>query len=678
MRSCSKALVSRLGGCLLVALVCLARPAQGDRIRTVDGRIIEGVITAREIGAGGREVLKIRIGRTIIGLPVEKIEYIAEAMPGENAMLLARDAFQVGRMDEGVERMAEALDLEGPAGGVGSLLLNHGEKLLGAVPAMGNANRAALSRCLLALEGIRMARQDDLTAIRIPLHLALDQREEANDLLDRLGGDYFPTHLSTRDRLSEWLLQAVDASAEEGGFDRALEAVEDLGRINPALAEGRRIQLHLQIAWNARDERRYGDALDVYVRHVLDEAPLIARDRILITLTTAERWFRSRDDFTRAARLYEQYGMVHASEEARPRFVQLWRDQGWRRLRQADFDLAEEAFERAELIQPGATDVDRLHLQYRRRGAALASDDDRGHYELGRWCLENSLIDEALKEFGEVAAAGGYGEAANAYMRRIHNQLAEAELERMMDLYDTGEYGQVLRDVHGFLRKDYPQGFKSQAIEIRMLTRQTIDQTVNQRAQQAAALFQQAQRAYFGNRFEEAERLLRTIVETYEDTIVHERASVFYEKVLEKLELGRLERGQSIGADRPSTASPVVPESELNELVEALRRGNTSVEDRSRSYAPDREEQHAPGEQEARRLLAGARDAFFEGRLGDADRLLAVILEQYADTATHRRAERFYRLIRDQLELHKAETARAKVLDRATTPPAAVPPVPGF
>jgi len=673
---------------ILIGLL-LVSPLRADRIELRDGRVIEGVLLDSPGANPAAESIRVRIGSSIITLPRANLQSVTPDSPGGNAVIRARDELQAGRITQALE-FIEAAIAQGPPGeALAALVLDHGMPLVIAAASLPPGDRARLSRLLQVLA----AAAPDNAPLRIrrwQLHLGLGEDAQAEALWSLLPVDLLQTDPGLREQVAGMLISQIDKASAAGDPERARAALEHLARIDAELADGRRIQFLLEQGWQRRRAEQYEEALELYSRELLPLSREIGRDRIAMTLQAAERALRSKDEFPRAAELYERYGLPVIPEEAREHIVDIWRDEGWRRMRREDFDGAAEAFARAEAVIPGAADADRLQLEFRRRLMLAVNESPAVRFELANWAYEQGLLEEAVALFHDLAGDPRYGEAARAYENQLRNLLAEQKLSAMLDLYEAREYGQVLRDVGAFLGGDYPVGFKQQALEIQKLTRDAIAVLVAEEAQQAESMLQQAQRAFFREDYAEAEQLLDVIEERYRNTVVYERAAEFRSLVGQKLALARLERGQQQtlaggaqadasdaagGADAgraeqappPAADAPAddtrMMESELDNLMRTLKRGNLAAQVQpataNRPAVSGTLPEYSPGELKARGLLDQARQAYFDGRIGEADELLAEIRDDYASTPAAEEAARFYQLIRDQIELHERRAAAA-------------------
>jgi len=564
-------------GLALALFAALAPPvARADLIRLKDGKTLEGVIvgtTPRGDESSG--TLRLKVGSTQIVLPARQIAGIRQDTPAQNSLIEAKAHLAAQRPAEATALLAQAVTQGIKPEILASVIERHGDEVATAIPTMDGATRSALSRVLSALEAVQVTKDDELLTRRLYLHLCLGEREKARALLERIGPVALRGNTAMREQLAQWLANSLGAWADAGEYARGEETLLELRQVDPVQARARATQFYMQWASHERDGGRFETALQLYVQHIMDDTPGIARDRIEVTLREAERRAREQDRLGDVTRLYETYGLPARADFARGRLVTIWHDLGWEDLWRSRFAEARAAFDKAEQLKPGSMKNDLAQLEYRERRAKLADDDLVGHYELGVWCLAHELIDPALKEFNQAEPSKAVGANARANIGKIRNLLAEADLTRIMDLYDKHELTTVLQELQEFMTKDYPTGYLTQAKEIQDMTKEAIRVRVAERPQQAQSLYEQAQRAFHKDDYAKADQLLQDIFAHYRDTPAYAAARTFQALVQDKLALASLEKGQTPNradtrASDASTTTGVPARGEIDRLVRTL------------------------------------------------------------------------------------------------------------
>ena len=393
-------------------------------------------------------------------------------------------------------------------------------------------------------------------------------------MLDRLGPDWFDTHPTERQHLNVALNQSLEDASLTSNFPAGLRSLALLSRIDPDLAETLKTQYFLRWGRHYRERHQYEPALQLYSTNLMRLIPEIATSFVEQTLEEAERHFRTLHNEPAAIKLYESYGLPIAPQLARRQLVRIWRDLGWRDLRDKEYSQARAAFQKAESFQPGACKFDLLRLDFYQRREAIPDDDPLAIYELGVWSSDHMLFDEALELFRLVINDLIVGNNARAYVDKIRNVQAEQELLHMLDLFDAAQYKEVLALLVAFEEKGYPPGFRNQAQQLRKKTMDAMQINLAERAQQAEVLLQQAKRSYYAGDYEGAADKLQTIFDHYPSSVTYASARNFYSQVREKLELQRIEQGQS--GSMPSrvidtpTSRPIDAPSGLGHELESL------------------------------------------------------------------------------------------------------------
>lgn len=570
---------------LSIFLFILACSTQADRIVMKDGRVIEGVIYHDPNRVGEHQVV-LKMGDGRVMLDRREIETIVEATPGENALLMARDALQIERPGEAALAIARTIELGGSLDGLAMLLVKHGRILFEQFDQLDTKARAALRSALPHLQRAKLPQQDDLHWILAALYFKLGDRDSARHLLGFVDSNPSPQASETQGLLLQWLNGEIERVMAKKEYLEGLALLKDMESVDLQAAQARRIQFFLEWARHHRQANEYEQALGIYRDYVASNYPQITEELVLRTLEEAENHLRLQDQLPRAAKLYEQFGLPLAPDHARRQLAELWRDQAWRLVRADALDEADYAFKQAEQYVEGSTTLDRQRMEYRRKLAQIEPGDLIGRYEIGVWALEQGLHKEALNEFRIAERSDIVGRNARAYIGKLQNILAEQELEEIMNLYEGGEFVRALNEIHQFHQAGYLPGYIAQARQIEELIREAMRLRAAERPQQAEALYQQAERAFYQDDYRQAQEKLETLLEHYPDSIVYPRARNLYQVVREKVLLQDLEKGrQTAQADAPTThtqapvgvegsqqTEPRMTRKEIDKLYEELER----------------------------------------------------------------------------------------------------------
>jgi tetratricopeptide (TPR) repeat protein len=518
-------------------------PALADKIQLTNGRVLEGTIDRRaERGKPGATVT-IALESGSIVVPAREVASVTPSTPTERAMLRARGAIEAGRYDAAVGLMDEALVTGGSPNDVAALLLDGGPALAANVALLRPETRARLAALIDAVAKTPVAERPEMAFVRLWLWLALGQDAKAAPLFQVLPPGWLASHRDRRRALGDWLGRRIDAAVAARDDAQAESLLGHLAKIDPAAAADRRVQFYLQWGRRLRASGDQEGALRIYADKLFPVAPQVAQEFVRRALEEAERSIDQGRGGQEVIALYERYGMPILPDDSRKRLVQLWRNEGWRALRTGKLDQARADFVRANGLQPGSADQDLTRLEFEGMQKATPKGDPIRVYELGVWANNHGLDEEALAAFRASVASPIVGSNAKAYIGQVMNRLAEKELKRLMDLYDAGRHEDVLAGVDDFLRQGYDSGYNRQAAQLNALTLNAMQAVIAERPQQAQALYQQAERAFYQEHYDEARQKAQTVMDHFKDTIVYPQARNLYARVHERQAFSRLEQG---------------------------------------------------------------------------------------------------------------------------------------
>lgn len=556
----------------MIVIFAAGRPAFADRIYRNDGRVLEGTLDP-----GWKEQandVRIRVGRATITVPRAQVRQIVPGGKGDNEMIAAREAFSRREISQGIVAIANGLKAGAASESAASLLMAQRDAIIKATDDLKPEARAALSGILTKFDDVRTPRADELIATRVQLHAALGEFDRIEGLLEVLGPKYFGDNKEMTERLTQRLQGQIERDLLGDRYENGLKTLKLIERIDPAFARARKTQYVLEWGKRLRDAGRATEALDLYVDQLIDVDPAIARDRIRVTLDENEISMRQSGQLARAAELYELYGLGQVPEFARERLVRLWRDMGARHARAGRFDEARNDYRKAEGYQPGMGATELMRVDYREKLAAISRNDLVAHYELGVWCRQKGLNDEALHEFERAIGDPVVGPNAQAYIGQIRVDLADRELKRILQMYEGGQLVDALAAVQQFMNTSPGEGFLKQAREMDKMIRDAVRMRQAEPNQQAAGLLDQAQRAYYSGKYEEANRLLDAIFKHHKGTMTYQQARNFYAMVRDRLALSQLESGKTPAPatfnDALTTGSPSTAK-EVDRMMRGLR-----------------------------------------------------------------------------------------------------------
>ncbi len=551
-------------------MIGLAAPgAWGDRIEYKDGRVLSGIILRHS-----DEAISIYDGLGTITVPASAILRVIEESEAEDRLIEAGGRLSAGRAAEGIALLGQAAREGVNPESLAAVMFRHGPAILATIPRLPASVKPDWAEALARIDGVELPRQADFMMARLEWHLQSGDLATAGRLLEEIEARHPAMLDERRERLTRTLDALIETALEEQRFSEALDLVIELRRLDADHAGSKRIEYALLVARRLRDQARYEEALRVYADQLMDLSPEIARNRIADTAEEAEAHYRVRNELGRAIDLIETYALPHVPEMATPRLLGLWRDLGWRFLQRGEFQEARSVLARGELLQAGSMRREFLYCEYFERSAGLPPEDHAGQFQLAEWCLEAELLEEARKAYQAAAGSEALRPFAQTRLAVVENALRELELERLMDLYDAGQFVKAIEGLAEFRRQPLPEGFRRQAIQLENLAKDALKIAVAERPQQAEALWQQAQREFFTGSPAQALELMRTVMEQYADTPASARARQFYEAIQPRLALESIERRGLRTSARPGRSRvnlDYVPGSALADEIRRLR-----------------------------------------------------------------------------------------------------------
>jgi hypothetical protein len=376
----------------------------------------------------------------------------------------------------------------------------------------------------------------------------------------------------------------IDLALDAADYSRSLELLIQYRKLNPERAGNMRGLMMLEWASKERLGRRFDKALQIYEGELMNDFPLIARERIAAALADAEAVYRGNNQLGRAVELYDRFGMKHVPNESKDRLTALLLDLGRQSLLLKRYDSARQAFWRCERLTPKSAARDLLECDYHERKAALAPDDAVGHFNLGEWCLESGL--HALgREAFEIAAGGALAPElrgqALAKVRQSELLREKDELGRAFDLYDKGLYVETIARLRELRRRRISEGTREQAGRLTELARQRMVEAASRPMLEAEILRQQGERAFLTRDYERAFSIYMDVIDRYKDTPAASRASLDLAEVRKRVDVARLERARGGGRARAVGALPGLDEKIDPRLAEEIRRLRSAFPDRS-------------------------------------------------------------------------------------------------
>lgn len=563
-----------LKGLILAAIVTLPAGVAADRIILVNGREIEGRIVQEEPD-------RIQVEARGIQTWLSR-DRIAEVIPTPEYTLTLEEAatsFRRGDAVGGIEKMRRALDEGASTAAVNSLIEDYDAAISAVVFRSDERARRELRlqlRRLVAAEALNTR-----TLILTARHLAdLEDNEGALQALQTLSARDLAHEPERRHWVLTFMRDQVRGVLNKGDFEGALELVERIRRLSGD-ADGRMLPIaHMARAAAAREQNQFPLAMEIILEELREEYPEIARNRMRATLEELEAWAtspaRQRQAREVITRIEEEYPVEYAATlnrlVAREAGYLLHNDRPEEALA-----LIESVPDKLRSSKVRDMNLDALHHSELRR---IGHDDPLELLKHGRWCLENDLVDEALRVFNRTRDNSNLREISDQLIVAARRQRDTRLIEEARAHHDDGNPSAVLERTQQILTNPgVSSELSKEAERLGNLAQQSLRRDSERRPFEAIVLYQRAERAYFAGSLTEALNLLRILIRNFPDTPAAGQATGLLPDVLRAIELAYLEGNVESLPDLPDDLPLGSLEdmdrlgSEVTRLIDALESG---------------------------------------------------------------------------------------------------------
>lgn len=554
-----------------LAAVLLPVTAGADRITLANGHVVEGQVLSES-----REGVRVRTAGGVLTLDPSSIVEIERVEDFENTLMNAETAFRRRRALDAFALLDEARIQGAPRELIREVIEKHNGGIQGTIHAMEREeDKLAMRRVL------RRAMYEDLLTPRALFHASqnfflLDDWTSAAEAIERMPEDEISGDPVLRSWVLDFLRKHVRRQLASGNFEAALSEVERMRRLT---GEGPGTQVPLVLLSHvaaARERHEFGRAFEVLAEELFIEVPEIARNRTVYTIEALRQWAEDTGRYREARVSLRPIRDVFFMEYMAARNDLL--------AAEAEYLLARaqpaEAFELLSEVPEGERSAElkeiALRAEHGKRMEELRGGDPLERLRHGRWAAEQGLHDEALQLFEEARANPNLRDISDQLIENTRRKRDTALLDKAQRAYDMGHLHDVMSHTHRILANpEVGSALSEEAERLKDLARRSMRREAEERPYMAEVFFQQAERAHFLQRNEEAFNLLNMILERYADTPAASRAADLYPSVVRSLEISYLEgRIAEIPAHRPRLEALQEMDQlgdEVSELLEALQ-----------------------------------------------------------------------------------------------------------
>jgi len=345
--------------------------------------------------------------------------------------------------------------------------------------------------------------------------------------------------------------------------------------------------MHLSHAGLLREDKDFAGALEIYAEHVKPEFPEVAKDRTWTALNEAfEESRRQRHGFKAVIELCQQgekdlLGTGNAAEIMGLTY-KAW---GYALLDRKDYVEARKAFNQHYAYAPAERKPLLARVDYREMSAGLTDKTPKDHFDLGVFCRQNGLFEEASEEFALAGRDDDWRDLVDMQLGELEQERYEGKLYRAIELNEQGRYHEARELIAFLLKRIKGKEMREIAEGVSRLVEASFEQAKSRAPMEAEMKWESFERYSLVDP-DLALNILDEILRDYSGTPAAERARQWRPKIL-SLRLNNLEKrpGNKVESHSPPNEEeqafdgPVDPEllqRELRRIYQALETGAKS------------------------------------------------------------------------------------------------------
>ena len=552
-----------------LAWSALGPPSRADWVTLRDGRREQCVVLAE-----APDWIRLMRGGGVLTVPRSEVAGVEKESAADNAVLNAEYQVGSGPLLDTLNLYVAARDQGASAQNLCRSLTRLVEYVSTEPGALNSQTQEVLAGLLSSLAG---SASDSAPADFLYYSAALLTRfgsmGDAMRLFAKIPPEHFERHPERRAALADLVVGDVKRLLDEGDYDRALERIEALHALNAVRSKSCEAIVHLSRAHSLRLDGDYAGALKIYSEQLAPEFPAIAKDRARIVLAEALSKARRTGAFQEAIELIRGSGKALLGEEAVKKMLgEAQRDWGLWRLDHGDYEGARQAFREHYAAAPDEKMVLINLVEYRQRKSGLGANAPEGHYQLGKFCVGNGLLEEAETEFGLARQDPKWAELAQLQLNQLQKGGEERMLLEALELNKAGRFAEAREKASFVLQRATDPEIRETAQRVAELAEQSMAQAQARAPREAEVLLQNAERCILPEERESCLDLLSQIVRKYPETPAAKKAAAFRSSLLS--------RGLAEFEGRRKGESPTGL-NQLNVDEEALKEATGSAESES-------------------------------------------------------------------------------------------------
>lgn len=427
---------------------------------------------------------------------------------------------------------------------------------------------------------------DSLTTDTLEFHFAgakvltkTGHGQKAMEILSTLPDRFYEAFPEKRIFAVKFLKSETIKRMNQGDFNEAISALENLQNLDQGEERKSRILVFLRWGARLRDQGQWKDASLIYSTRIAPLSREIAANRLYYLLEKMEREAGDESDYMEIIQLTREFSsFLPESAEAAPeskKLEELYHTAGEVAL---DNDHTTQAL---SLFREGFLASNKKNMtlfdlyQYAQTLTSLKPDDFIGHYELAVFCRKKGLLDKARRHFRISFSDPRLKSSAEREIDLMKKRSHIDTLKNAVRFYDAKDYTEAL-DILQPLFNDKPTtDVLKEIVRLDELCRGQLVNESNQRPVRALIQYQQAERLFLLEQYDEALERINYLLQTYPDTSIAPKARDLMITVLRRRELARLEKpGKAEPSRDDFTRLNIKDQSRINaeirKLVESL------------------------------------------------------------------------------------------------------------
>ncbi len=560
-------------GMLILACGVVGSPGlYADTIILNNGHVLEGYIFAERNN-------KVQIETFLGNVTVQKsrIREIKRSSHERNTLLKAEMFVQDEEWYPALQRYSSLLENDATTRSlIVDSVLKYKQNILDAVPGMNPALRVEIKNITKQLAAGE-SNNNELQFFKGQIYFALGDRSEAFKILVDLPPKFLAADNTRRQFVKDILRKNINETLEQHKFAETLQKIETISCIDKSMGTTFEIVLYLRWGRTLRDEKNFDAALEIYNNKLYPLAPAIASNRIKQTLNEII-------EHSKATRAYQE-AIDLVTRYARERFPDFYEDTiGGLAVEYSTWLMNDGQYDTANYILKTYYEVMEQEVagtlinrnKYKEKASMIESGDYQAHYELGKFCVERQLFDEAIEEFEKAAESSTFKENAELQVRLIKEKQERKMFREAMRLHSNKKYTQAL-DLLQKTRDKFPDGaLLSNIVKLERLCEDGLKDEAWRRPYQAQAYYQQAERLFYLGDHTNALKKIESVLSLYPKTPAADEALHLKERIATTIRLARLE-GNPLDINTQKVDIETSPsrtqqlETEIETILDALK-----------------------------------------------------------------------------------------------------------